>query len=187
MSESENELNGRAFAQLMLRGKTKAALRILCNKDSGRPLCLDELIDTGNGESISVREILEEKHPPAQPAGPESLVDTSPELVHLAVFDIWMLAASGVLHCVQKELLSHQELMLRDGGGYAPHLFEHLKSSANSSCCCQTTLHMPGDPRSLSPLLSCRFDRPQQESWGSPHRSGRDCQKNHGKSSALIH
>ena len=77
----------RSFAQLMLEGKTKAALCLLCNKDTGCPLSLDDIIDTGTAEGRYVLDILDEKHPPAEPAYPESTVSEMPEPVHHAIFD----------------------------------------------------------------------------------------------------
>ncbi len=40
-----------------------------------------------DGTSRSVREILEDKHPPSQPATLEAIVDKDPEPVHHVIFD----------------------------------------------------------------------------------------------------
>ena len=102
--QATEETRERSFAQLMLEGKTKAALYILCNKDTGFPLSLDDIIDTGTAEGRYVRDILGEKHPPAEPAYPESTVSKMPEPVFLLP---WMPVASGMLHCAPKEPLVH--------------------------------------------------------------------------------
>ena len=127
---SAEETRERSFAQLMLEGKTKAALCLLCNKDTGCPLNLDDIIDTGTAERRYVLDILGEKHPPAEPAYPESTVSEMPEPVHHVVWfpEEWvcprgcglgmrlfimlflmpqMPVASGMLHCALKEPLVH--------------------------------------------------------------------------------
>ncbi len=77
---------GRQFAKLMSKGKTKSALQLLSNEGIGKPFHLDERIYM-DGTSRSVREILEDKHPPSQPATLEAIVDKDPEPVHHVVFD----------------------------------------------------------------------------------------------------
>ena len=62
----------RTFARLMFEGKVRAALRLLSHHDSVGVLNLDHEI---NG--IHIREILKDKHPPAQPANPTTLLPTS--------------------------------------------------------------------------------------------------------------
>lgn len=59
----------KTFASLMLRGKVRAALRLLSQHGSAGVLDLDKLI-----EGKTVREILMEKHPPAQPVTPGTLL-----------------------------------------------------------------------------------------------------------------
>lgn len=53
----------RMFADKMFNGKTKEALK---DKEKARVLKLEEYVTAGNGESLSVRSILREKHPPSQ-------------------------------------------------------------------------------------------------------------------------
>ena len=62
----------RIFARLMFEGKVRAALRLLLHHDSVGVLNLDHEI---NG--VPVGEILKDKHPPAQPANPSTLLPTS--------------------------------------------------------------------------------------------------------------
>ena len=120
---SAEETRERSFAQLILEGKTKAALCLLCNKDTGCPLSLDDIIDTGTAEGRYVLDILGEKHPPAEPTYPESPVHhvvSFPEgwvcpkgcglgmrLFIMLFLMPWMPVSSGMLHCAPKELLVH--------------------------------------------------------------------------------
>ena len=76
-----------SFAKLMFQGKTKAVLRLLSSRESGKPLHLDELIDRGDLELMKVRGILVDKHPPSKPADPDFIVDEEPSEVHQVVFD----------------------------------------------------------------------------------------------------
>ena len=55
----------------MFQGKTKAALDIPRNKDMG---CVDDHTLSGNGRSVSVRQILNEKHHPGQLANPDTFI-----------------------------------------------------------------------------------------------------------------
>lgn len=61
-----NQRQARNFAQLMLRGKVRAALCLISNQSSTGVLRLDQEI-----EGTSVRGLL---HPPAQPATPDTLL-----------------------------------------------------------------------------------------------------------------
>ena len=64
----------RRFAELMMEGKVRAATR-LCDRcgeaKAGEPLGLDEVIDTSDA-SCTIREVLLQKHPPAQPCEPST-------------------------------------------------------------------------------------------------------------------
>ena len=74
----------RTFARLMFEGKVRAALRLLSQHDSVGVLNLDQEI---NG--VPVREILKDKHPPAQTANPSTLLPTSAHTVdfHPVLFE----------------------------------------------------------------------------------------------------
>ena len=66
------ERKTRAFAKLMFEGKVRAALRLLSDQVSSGILSLDQELD-----GTSVRDILKDKHPPAQSAHPSTLLPPS--------------------------------------------------------------------------------------------------------------
>ncbi len=86
--------------------KTRAALRLLSKKEAGHLLHLDNVIDTHDGGRRE-REILDEKHPPAEPVDLEAIVNETPELVHQAILMPWMPVAFGKQHCGWRVLLAH--------------------------------------------------------------------------------
>ena len=61
-SSSKPPRQAEDFADLMQRGKTRAALRLLSDKNSTGVLSLDDMI---NGQTV--REVLKDKHPPPHP------------------------------------------------------------------------------------------------------------------------
>ena len=67
-TSDQNQRLAKTFASLMLRGKVRAALRLLSENSSAGVLNLDQEID-----GKPVRDILKEKHPPAQTACPTTL------------------------------------------------------------------------------------------------------------------
>ena len=77
----------RAFAKKMFQGKTKAALDHLRNKEKGGVMQLDDQIPSGPGATMTVREVLLDKHPPGQPADPNSVVADEAPPVHDILFD----------------------------------------------------------------------------------------------------
>ena len=79
--ESDEHL-ARPFSKLMLQGKTKAALRLLTIQGKGGVLSLNDTVNIPNQEQNTVKDILTEKHPPGQPANPDSIVDTVPSSIH---------------------------------------------------------------------------------------------------------
>lgn len=74
-----NKHLARSFANLMFR----AALRLLSDQSKGGLLHLDDPVD-GEG---SVREILTAKHPPSQPAHPDTIINDDPQEVHPVLFE----------------------------------------------------------------------------------------------------
>ena len=76
----------RSFANLMFQGKTRAALRLLSNQNSGGTLHLNDMIDTTNGPR-KVRDILADKHPPGQPVCSEAIIEDSSLEVHPVLFE----------------------------------------------------------------------------------------------------
>ena len=79
----KSEHLARSFANLMFQGKTKAALRLLSDQNKGGLLHLDDPVD-GKG---SVREVLTAKHPPSQPAHPDTIINDDPKEVHPVLFE----------------------------------------------------------------------------------------------------
>ena len=77
-----------SFAKTIFQGKTKAVLRLLASRESGEPLHMDELTDTGDLEPRKFRDIIVDQHPPSKPADPDFIVDEEPSEVHLVVFDL---------------------------------------------------------------------------------------------------
>ena len=71
------------FSNLMFKGKCKAALDLLSDSGKGGVLHLDAHINPDDPSSLSVREALLQKHPPAQQVCPECIVDEEPQEPHL--------------------------------------------------------------------------------------------------------
>ena len=65
----------RTFSNLMFKGKCKAALDLLSDSGKGGVLHLNALVNSDDSSSLSVREALLQKHPPAQQVHPECIVD----------------------------------------------------------------------------------------------------------------
>ena len=63
----------KAFAKLMMTGKVKAALRYLADNQNAGLVSLDEMAS----ENMTVREILQEKHPPPKEVHADALLSTS--------------------------------------------------------------------------------------------------------------
>ena len=82
----KKEKISRSFANLMFRGKTKAALRLLSEQSKGGVLHLDDPIETENGQR-KVRDILLEKHPPSQPVHHDAIINDDPPDVHPVLFE----------------------------------------------------------------------------------------------------
>ena len=75
------------FSNLMFKGKCKAALDLLSNSGKGGVLHLDAHINPDDPSSLSVREALLQKHPPAQQVRPECIVDEEPQEPHPVIFE----------------------------------------------------------------------------------------------------
>ena len=149
----------RTFANLMFMGNTKAALRLITEQNKGEVLRLDDLVNTPNSSPQKVRDILESKHPSAQPAHPDSVIPTeAPPPVHPIVFDALDAATirMAALHTNGTDGPS----------GLDAHCWRRLCSSfsgASNELChslakvairiCTSFV----DPRCTSPLLACRL------------------------------
>ena len=68
-----------SFSRLMFQGKVRAALRLITNQPSGGVLPLDKPIPSNGGHSVTVREMLHNKHPPGQNLVPSAIVEPDPD------------------------------------------------------------------------------------------------------------
>ena len=73
----------------MFQEKVKAALRLLSANSRGQVLDLNERFPASqsDSESVSVREILKQKHPDAWPVTTDALVTSEPPLCHPVIYD----------------------------------------------------------------------------------------------------
>ena len=69
IKRSSDRQDAIVFTRFMSEGKVRAALQMLSSQSNNGSLALDTLID-----SVSVKEILQKKHPPAQPLDPTALI-----------------------------------------------------------------------------------------------------------------
>ena len=74
----------------MFKGKTHAALDLLASSGRGGVLHLDE---PANSDSTTIRETLVSKHPPGQPALPDSTLHGPPPEIHPVVLTTLMLTS----------------------------------------------------------------------------------------------
>ena len=82
-----NERNTFIFSKLVLEGRVQAALRFLSNNHGGGVLKLTDTV--GDDEGRTVLDVLQDKHPVAQPVQASALVTTTcdPPDVHPVVFE----------------------------------------------------------------------------------------------------
>ena len=72
----------RSFANLVMQGKVKSALRLLSSDSRGTPLSLDKEITSSTG-SDTIRDILHKKHPPSRPVYPSAILpEEAPSSTH---------------------------------------------------------------------------------------------------------
>ncbi len=88
MRDQQPQHAKKMFVKNMKYGNVKAALRLLDNQNNGGPLSLDTP-NHYNGTLVTVREALFDKHPPGQPAHPETLLNPTipPEEPHPILFE----------------------------------------------------------------------------------------------------
>ncbi len=67
----------RKFSKLMMEGKVRAALRLIAENPTSRPLRLDSTADPNNAHE-SVLDSLLKKHPPKQPYKMDTIVNSNP-------------------------------------------------------------------------------------------------------------
>ena len=80
MSCVSEQQTARRFTKLMMQGKVKAALRLISEEGKGALLLLDTQLPTDEHqpEPITVRDELLKKHPPGQPAHPDTILYPDP-------------------------------------------------------------------------------------------------------------
>ena len=59
----------------MFQGKTNEALELLSKQGRGGILCADDLVELANSSGKTVLDILRSKHPTAEPASPDALLE----------------------------------------------------------------------------------------------------------------
>ena len=77
----------RSFSNLMFAGKCKAALDLLSNADKGGLLHLNDPVNPDDPSSLSVKDVLISKHPPAQPVHHDCVLPEDPQEPHPIIFD----------------------------------------------------------------------------------------------------
>ena len=77
------------FSQLMLAGKTKAALRLLSDEGRGSVLQVHQRVDQGNPGSKAVQQVLKDKHPLSCDIDEDAMLPDSHRTIdsHPVVFD----------------------------------------------------------------------------------------------------
>ena len=134
-------------------------LRPISDMNKGDVLHLDDTINLQNAPPMKVRELLEEKHPPNQPAHRETLIQSeAPPPVHPIIFEA--LNASTI-----------RTAALHTQGSAGPsgldaycwrRLCTAFKQASNDRCHSLSKVAIRictsfVDPNSISPLLSCRL------------------------------
>ena len=152
-SKDSQQRLARSFANLMFEGKTKAAIRLLTEDSKGGVLRLsDQVTDTNQ----TVRDVLINKHPPGQPAHPDSVIDGDPPEVHPVLFE--SIDASTI-----------RSAALRTNGAAGPsgldapcwrRLCTPFKSVSHELChslaiSAQRICTNLVDPSAIGPLLAC--------------------------------
>ncbi len=87
-SRSPKDSNlARSFANLMFKGKCKAALDLLSNEENGGILHLKDPTDPNDPTSQTVKESLINKHPQGQEAQPNCILEDEPQDQHPILFE----------------------------------------------------------------------------------------------------
>lgn len=78
----------RKFSKVMMEGKVRAALRLIAENQTSKPLCLDSAADPNNATE-SVLDSLLKKHPPKQPYKMDTIVNSNPPVTdpHPIIFE----------------------------------------------------------------------------------------------------
>ena len=151
----------RAFSQLMIQGKVKAALRLSSIQSRGEVLDPDAILPGGDNAEASpktVLDVLREKHPPAHPIHPDALLDFEPEPSHPVIFE--NLCGDSMrhvaLHCQGAAGPSGMDAagwrrMCTMYHGASKRLCNALAVAAKRICTSYT------DPEILRPFIACRL------------------------------
>ena len=148
----------RTFANLMFKGKCKAAFDLISDSERGGIHQLDAFINPNDPSSPSVREVLLQKHPPAQQAHPDCIVDGEPQELHPVVFE--SLDASVICSAALK--ISGAAGL----SGLDAHEWRRLctchKGASKDLCASLATVAQRlcsscVDPRAIKPLLASRL------------------------------
>jgi hypothetical protein len=142
----------------MFAGKCKAALDLLANAPKDGLLHLHDHIDPDDPSSQTVRDALISKHPPAQPAHQDCILQEDPETPHSIIFEA--LDASVIRSAALKVsgaagpsgLDAHEwKRLCTSHKGVSRDLCASLASVARRICSSYV------DPTSIGPLLACRL------------------------------
>ena len=148
----------RQFTNLMFLGKTKDAIRLLCEGDCGVPLSLEDTLPDGT----SVMDTLESKHPPPQPLVPHAIVPPNPNSSDVSVHPVIFEAIDA--QCIRRATLHTFGSAGPSGSDAAcwKRLCTAFKKASNELChavalvarrLCSSYV----DPSCISPLLACRL------------------------------
>ena len=146
----------RSFTDLMFRGNTKAAIRLLIDKGRSKVLHLEDVATDGQ----TVLETLRGKHPTSQPCSVDALItsDADPLTVHPVVYE------AIDAHCIRRAAL--QNFGAAGPSGTDAACWRKLctafkKASANLCHSIALVAKKLGssymDPQGLSPLLVSRL------------------------------
>ena len=142
----------------MFLGKTKDAIRLLCEGDCGVPLSLEDALPDGT----SVMDTLESKHPPPQPLVSRAIVPPNPNSSDVSVHPVIFEAIDA--QCIRRATLHTFGSAGPSGSDAAcwKRLCTAFKKASNELChavalvarrLCSSYV----DPSCISPLLDCRL------------------------------
>ena len=153
---SSDGKSAQQFSKLMLEGKVKAALRLISNQGV---LPLNSAVPSHGSTTKSVRDVVQEKHPPAQLLSPSAIGEPSeavndPHPVHFERMDgplirntvLCSAGPSGIDTAGWKRLCTSFR-------SHSSDLYNAIASLAKRIC---TTFV---DPSGLEALVACRLDK----------------------------
>ncbi len=154
----QDKSTARSFANLMFAGKCKAALDILNKSETNSILHLDDPENPNDPNSLSVKDILINKHPTGQEAYRECIIDAEPQEPHPIIFEA--INSNSIRSCALKTrgaagpsgLDAHTwRRLCTTYKGPSSNLCESLALVAKRICSTYV------DPNSMKPLLACRL------------------------------